>query len=297
MFEFLHGIFPSFQTQTPANSMATQSIHGARVVSVGNGEDRQSLTTGAHYIFHAISGAFQSLCPKRSPEDASQTIDQPQQLAHPAAIDQLSINAACGRAGRGDAQFIKQWAQALTPKQLSHAQAAGANPLMFAAANGHTGCVSVLVDRLQTPEHINHRGRTGMTALMFAAQNGHIDCVKALADLLQTPEAINTARHDGTTTLMLAAAHGRIDCVKELSERLGPSASEAINSVRKDGMNSLMLAAESGHIDCVRFFAELLQTREAINTPRHDGKTAMMLAAANGHDDCLAALAEYSIPT
>jgi hypothetical protein len=81
-------------------------------------------------------------------------------------------------------------------------------PLIFAAQNGHTECVRLL---LAAPGiNINQAGQDGVTPLFCAAGLGHKECVRLL---LAAPGInINQAAQDGTTPLSAATYKGHTEC-------------------------------------------------------------------------------------
>jgi len=55
----------------------------------------------------------------------------------------------------------------------------GESALILAAANGHSACVTALIE---AKADVNLPAENGGSALMFAAANGHSPCVTALIE-------------------------------------------------------------------------------------------------------------------
>jgi ankyrin repeat protein len=133
----------------------------------------------------------------------------------------------------------------------------GTTALMFAAQQGYTEIVRVLIEagaNLNLP-----RKRYGLTALMLAAS-------EARADVLQTLVAagadVNAKNDDGSTALMIAAHKGHLMVVQIL---LGAGAD--VNLQDKDEDSALKLAAQEGHSSVVKALLELVQTPRLVWKP------------------------------
>ena len=95
--------------------------------------------------------------------------------------------------------------------QWSIRDARGIEPLALAAARGHAGAVKLLLD---ARANVDARARTcGRSALHRAAEEGHTECVTILvergADVLST-------QHSGECALHSAAAGGHLEMVRTL---------------------------------------------------------------------------------
>ena len=55
----------------------------------------------------------------------------------------------------------------------------GATALIFAAQNGHSIALKMLVD---ADANVNHVKKTGLSALIMASQFGHVDAINALIE-------------------------------------------------------------------------------------------------------------------
>jgi hypothetical protein len=88
---------------------------------------------------------------------------------------------------------------------------------MFAAANGHTNIVSVLI---AARANLNTANQDGYTALMLAAARGHITTVSAL---IAAGANLNTVNQGGDTALTLATHGGHDETAFRLLDAM-PSA-------------------------------------------------------------------------
>ncbi|EFO63743.1 Kinase, NEK [Giardia lamblia P15] len=146
----------------------------------------------------------------------------------------------------------------------------GKTALMFAAQQGHTEAVQLLL------KEAGMKKRTGKTALMIAAELGHHNIVSLLVNV----EA-GIQDRDLWTALMRAAWFGHSLCCEYLVAEEG-------RFTRKNGWTALMCAAYRGHANVCR----VLAPREA-EMYTDAGYTALMYAARYGHYECCKVLARY----
>ena len=149
----------------------------------------------------------------------------------------------------------------------------GSTPLMFAAENGHTDIVGML---LKIPGiDVNQANNFASTALMFAAKNGHAEIVEML---LKIPGIdVNKANNNGWTALMLAAENGHTKIVEMLLKIPGIDVNQANNFAS----TALMFAAKNGHTKIVEMLLKI--PGFDINQANNFGLTALMFAASYGH--------------
>ncbi|KAJ3075666.1 hypothetical protein HDU99_001493, partial [Rhizoclosmatium hyalinum] len=131
---------------------------------------------------------------------------------------------------------------------------------------------------------VNAMESNGSTPLIYAAQNGHTETV----DLLLSKGAhINATESDGSSSLMKASRKGYAKTVKLLLSK-GADVNARNKVVWKlqlfygvsHGWTALMYAAESGHTDIV---ITLLSEGADVNAQKSYGWTSLMLASKNGH--------------
>ena len=133
------------------------------------------------------------------------------------------------------------------------------------------------------------RTQSGRTALIWAAFNGHEGCVKILlaagpekdiqekVTLMQCHPMIDAADdlwspwQSGYTALIAAAYNGREGCLKALLD-----AGADADLQDGDGSTALILAASNGHEGCVELLAEAGADKSIKN---NDGDTALSLAS------------------
>jgi ankyrin repeat protein len=142
-------------------------------------------------------------------------------------------------------------------------------PLMYAASDGHSDIVRVLLS-----QHANPRLKSfdGYTALIMAAAKGHAEIVKMLLARGANPEDRNG---DNVPVLHFACAEGgNAPTVEALLARGAKP-----NAVVRDGTTALMTAARCGQLEIV----QLLLRRGAVpDAQDSSGRTAERLAQQNG---------------
>jgi len=126
------------------------------------------------------------------------------------------------------------------------------SPMHFAAANGHLGVVTMLVERGADVTRTNSEGGT---PVHVAAQRGHTDIVKYLS---AHGGDLNQPNSTGNTPVHLAAAANRLDVVEELVA-LAPDCVNVANIAGK--LPSDVAGCEAGR-DMVKPF------KRAVNTVR-----------------------------
>lgn len=146
-------------------------------------------------------------------------------------------------------------------------------PLCFAARNGHTAVVQLLIASSKVdPDSADRRGQT---PLSIAARKGHETVVQLL--LAQKDINPDSKDDDGKTPLWWAAHNGGTAIVKLLLTmgRVGLEPKDGA------GRTPLSCAAGNGHEDVV----QLLLTKHEISLDAKDayGRTPLSWAAGNGH--------------
>ena len=147
-------------------------------------------------------------------------------------------------------------------------------PLGWAARNGHSGVVEILLGRGEiNPDKSDNRGRT---PLSHAAGNGHSGVVEILLGRGETNP--DRPDNDGQTPLSFAALKGHEEVVKILLKR------KQVNPDRPDdhGRTPLSYAAKNGHSGVVK----ILLGREEVNPDKPNiwGQTPLSYAACYGHE-------------
>jgi ankyrin repeat protein len=158
----------------------------------------------------------------------------------------------------------------------------GAFPLLFAAQEGHLGCVAALLEKGAAVNAI--KDTNGNFPLLMAAQNGHTEIVAALLEKGAAVNMINDT--NGTFPLLMAAQNGHTEIVAALLEK--GAAVDMIDDT--NGTFPLLMAAQEGHTEIVAALLEKGAAVDMINNT--NGTFPLLMAAQNGHTEIVAALLE-----
>ncbi len=148
--------------------------------------------------------------------------------------------------------------------------------LIFATQNGHAEIVTEL---LAQGADIEARTSTGVTALIFAALGGHTEIVDRL---LAQGADVNAKNDDGVTALMIADKIGDAEIVAKLLAQVADIKAKTSNDSK-----ALIIAALNGRTEIV---SNLLLRQDINVNAALDGATALMLAAGNGHTEIVSTL-------
>jgi len=153
-----------------------------------------------------------------------------------------------------------------------------AGPIYFSACNGHFESTQILLDagaRIDEADRSN--GRNG---LWWAAKEGHTSVVRLLLENRADPlhQLHERAERAGTSPVHMASQHGHSRCVEALLES-GGSTTQA----DKNGDLPAHIACREGHEEVVKVLLELgdLSQRAHVN---HTGRTPIQVAQDAGHD-------------
>jgi len=191
---------------------------------------------------------------------------------------------------------------------VNYADEEGRSPLVWAAKNGHSGCVSFLLTWRCNIDHVTRHGATALglaswrgfpdvmqlllaaranteatskTPLMWAAESGHVEPVKLL---IKWNCSINAADCQITPAIVLAAQKGHADVV----EILAKSKAKSITLVR-----SLSNAARVGHANVVTLLLNCQVDPAAADL---HGVSPLMWAASRGHVDIVKEIVSFRVP-
>lgn len=145
--------------------------------------------------------------------------------------------------------------------------------MLYAAEQGQTRCVEVLLDK---GANINARDSVGNTALIVSSEHGHTDTVRCL---LAKPSCdVNCAGTYGLTALHRAAWHAYNDITALLLQ-----AGANVNMCDQAHETALHVAAQRGNIEVTRL---LLQRNDLdVNRRNMFGRSALMRAVEAGQGD------------
>ena len=149
----------------------------------------------------------------------------------------------------------------------------GRTVLIYAAWNGSTEVVKLLIDN---GADLNHKSNHGDTALMYAARDGHTDVVKFLID---NGVDLNHKNNGGVTALIYAARKEHTEVVKLLIDN-----GADLNHKNNFGGTALIYAAYKGDTELVKL---LIDSGADQNIKDRYGQTALMYASGYGHTEII----------
>ena len=141
----------------------------------------------------------------------------------------------------------------------------GRTVLIYAAWNGSTEVVKLLIDN---GADLNHKNNFGGTALIYAAYKGDTELVKLLID---SGADQNIKDRYGQTALMLAVGNEHTETVELLIDN---GADPNIKNTMGD--HALLVAVNRGHTEIVEL---LINNKADPSSKTNGGETALMLAA------------------
>ncbi|OAR03155.1 hypothetical protein LLEC1_07140 [Akanthomyces lecanii] len=157
----------------------------------------------------------------------------------------------------------------------------GRTPLWYAAKNGHTPFVKLLVAAGADVNAAASTGKYGQTAVQVAAEEGHLEGghLEVIEKLLEARADVNAAAEfDGGTALKVAAEEGHLEVVEKLLEAGADVNAAAARVLRR---TALQAAAKGGHLEVVK---KLLEARADINAATEfNRRMALKVAAEEGH--------------
>ncbi|KAI4191398.1 MAG: hypothetical protein LQ348_003532 [Seirophora lacunosa] len=165
------------------------------------------------------------------------------------------------------------------PRNLEVRDSHGNVPLLWAARNGYSSVLQLLLDKGAAIRAENH---DGVTALYWAANNGHAACVGLL---LKNGANCKPRDKVGWTSLHRAAFNGHTEIIRILLDN--DADIEAMDSTR---WTALMRAATTGNLEVTSL---LLSKSANPKTRDMEGCTPLHHAAAFGHSQIIKLLLEY----
>eukprot|EP00756_Hemistasia_phaeocysticola_P009463 Hpha_TRINITY_DN14892_c1_g4::TRINITY_DN14892_c1_g4_i1::g.169231::m.169231 len=158
--------------------------------------------------------------------------------------------------------------------------------LMWAAGNGHTVVVGLLLSKGHNTEYINMQNKQGRTALMIAAKNGRLEVVEMLIEKHKADMSIRMK--DGSSLFDWAVFGGDI----RVMEYLLAKGDAAFSEPNRFGCTPVHWAAASGNVETCKW----LRKQEgfdfsALNNARHGLVSA---AAWKGHEEVVKWAVDYA---
>lgn len=132
--------------------------------------------------------------------------------------------------------------------------------LMFAASQGHTACVEILLSLQAGRESLSKKDPFGRTALMFAAANGHAECIEKIASCSEGKAILNMKDGEGRSALEYAAIGDHQDCIVSLQQA---GAAESVEQAVS------LLTRYQGYRDQIRELQEKAATAESKEVTFH----------------------------
>lgn len=167
------------------------------------------------------------------------------------------------------------------------------SPLMLAAMHGKISCVTKLIEA--GANILMFDAANGRTCLHYAAYYGHSDCLQVILSAARTSQVaaswgyarfVNVRDHKGATPLHLAARQRRAECIHMLLQN-GALVCASTGGYGFPGSTPLHLAARSGSPDCIR---ELLAWGADRLQSDASGRIPYTVALRRNHGACAALL-------
>jgi ankyrin repeat protein len=180
--------------------------------------------------------------------------------------------------GEGKVGLVREIVRHMRLQDLDARDSCGRRALHWAALEGHTEVVAILLGKWAETDI---EDGDDSTPLMEAASRGHLGVVQLLVQHTGR-QGLNTTDHHGRTALHLAVQGGH-EAVVTCLLRQG---AEATNADRY-GMTPFMSAAAGGHVGMAQMLLEL-QGGQGLDEGDHTGKTALHCAVGGGHAEAAA---------
>lgn len=122
--------------------------------------------------------------------------------------------------------------------------------LIFAAKNGHTNIINLILDRDIPLTNINYQDENGDTAAIWASQNGHFDLLKVL---VSHGANVHIPSKRLWNCLSCSVWSGNFDIAKYLLIDCDVD----INAITTDGDTALIWASQQGHYEICKMLLEM----------------------------------------
>ena len=122
--------------------------------------------------------------------------------------------------------------------------------LIFAAKNGHTNIIKLILDRDTPLTDINFQDENGDTAAIWASQNGRFDLLKVL---VSHGANVHIPSKRLWNCLLCSVWSGNLDIAEFLLIDCGVN----IDAITKDGDTALIWASQQGHYEICKMLLEM----------------------------------------
>jgi ankyrin repeat protein len=154
----------------------------------------------------------------------------------------------------------------------------GLTPAYTACLNGHTECLSLLINH---GAQLDKATNEGITPAMVACQNGHTEC---LSLLINHGAQLDKANNDGFTPACTACLKGHTECLSLL----------VIHGVdcSKTALGPIHIACQKGYFECVKTLLD--RGKVDVNcTPTINRQTLALICCVMGHVKILHLLIQH----
>ncbi|XP_030749052.1 serine/threonine-protein phosphatase 6 regulatory ankyrin repeat subunit A-like isoform X1 [Sitophilus oryzae] len=148
----------------------------------------------------------------------------------------------------------------------------------YSAKNGHSLCLTLLLQNSESQEVVNMLDRQQRTALMLAVSGNHIECVQALLKCGADPNIVDKDEH---SCLFRAVVNGQHDVVQLLLVNKAEVKTRDVN-----GKTVLHLAAACGHLKCLQLITDYMEEGDILSRDNQDC-TVLHWACYHGHMNCV----------
>jgi ankyrin repeat protein len=165
--------------------------------------------------------------------------------------------------------------------ELDKADDEGATPAFVACQNGHTECLSLLIDH---GAQLDKADNTGFTPAYSACENGRTEC---LSLLINHGAQLDKADDEGATPAYIACEYGHTSCLSLLIDH-----GAQLDKAQNQGVTPAYIACQNGHTSCLSL---LINHGAQLDKAQNQGVTPAYIACENDHTECLSLLVNHGV--